>query len=241
MHRCAEENICNVKGGYKVDEITVLLIDDNPKVKTRICSAISQQPDLTVLEYDPSQDIMTTIDSSLPDVALISTNPSGPGGCELAGDIARRYPDTRVIMLSPDPNDEELFEAAKTAAAAYLNRNVPAERLISIIRQVQRGDYPINDSVLARPDLAKLILRYFKEISSRNKGMDRMAAPLSNLENQILVCVTSCVPDTMIARTLRVSDRTVRNQVSAILRKLIAYDRAQKVARNMQAERSEVG
>ena len=66
------------------------------------------------------------------------------------------------------------------------------------------------------------------------RGMERTAAPLTDLEKLILTFATNCIYKKQIARTLRVNERAVENHVSAILRKLITYSRAQAIALSMQ-------
>lgn len=65
--------------------------------------------------------------------------------------IARAYPMSRVVILSPNPGDEDLFEVIKSSAVACLGRGSSGEDLIRTVRRVSRGEYPINDSVVSRP------------------------------------------------------------------------------------------
>ena len=66
------------------------------------------------------------------------------------------------------------------------------------------------------------------------RDMERIAAPLSHQENLLLTLVTACMSKKQIALTLKVSERTVENHVSGILRKLITYDRVFAAASSMQ-------
>ena len=136
----------------------------------------------------------------------------------------------KVIMMSPDPDDEELFEVIKTAAVACLSRNTAAQELISTIRRASRGEYPINDSLMTRPKIARRVLEQFEDISSMGKAIETVIAPLTHRETQILNYVAEGNTNKQIADILGISEQTIKSHVSAILRKLNANDRAHAVA-----------
>jgi DNA-binding NarL/FixJ family response regulator len=217
-----------------VNEITILIIDQQASFRAGVRQTLSQQPDFKVLDYGLSEDPMGPIDAHQPDIVLLGSDITAISGLELSGKIARYYPNTKVIILSPNPNDDELFEFIKTAVVAYLDKKTAAEELCSTIRRACRGEYLINESVMTRPTVAQHVLKQFQEIGSMGKAIESVVAPLTRLEKEILICVTICIIDRQIARSLRVSERTVKNHISSILRKLIACDRAYAVALSIQ-------
>ena len=129
-------------------------------------------------------------------------------------------------MGSVDPNDEELFEVIKTAAVACLSKNATAEELTSTIRRACNGEYPINESLITRPTVARHVLNQFQHMG---RTMEAVAAPLTLRETQILNYVAEGNTNKQIARILQISEQTIKNHVSAILRKLNANDRAHAV------------
>jgi DNA-binding NarL/FixJ family response regulator len=129
-------------------------------------------------------------------------------------------------MLTLHPDNGELFEIIKTGAVAYLNKNTTAEELVSIIKQACRGEYPINDTLLARPKVAEHVLRQFQDIVSLGKTMETITAPLTHRETQILSYIADGNSNKQIAHILEISEQTIKNHVSSILRKLNANDRA---------------
>jgi len=217
-----------------MDKIRVLIIDEQESFRESMRQKLSQQPDFYLLDYDPSKDLMATVDENYPDAVLLGSNMVAVDSATLSREIVRRYPNVRVIVMSPRPNDDELFEFIKTAAVAYLDKRTSAEELYSTIRRSYHGEYPINESIVTRPAVAQYLLTLFGEIASMGDGMASIAAPLTHIEKLILTCVTNYSYKKQIARTLRVNERTVENHVSAILRKLITYERAHAVARSMQ-------
>jgi two-component system response regulator DegU len=210
-----------------MDKIKVMIIDEQAIFRAGVRQALSRQPDLEVSECDPAQNALEVIEANLPDVALLGSDLTSLSGIDLGRKIAQYYPNTKVIVLSPDPNDEELFEVIKTAAAACLSKKATADELTSIIRRAHSGEYPINESLMTRPRVAKQVLNQFRGFT---KTMEGVAAPLTKRETQILTYVAEGNSNKEIARILTISEQTIKNHVSAILRKLNANDRAHAVA-----------
>lgn len=216
-----------------MDKTTVMVIDEQEFFRAGVRQLLSQQPDFKVVECDPSKQPLEAIETDLPDVALLGSDLATLSGLELGRKITRLYPNTKVIMLSPNPNDEELFEIIKTAAVACLNKKASSEELVSTIRRARNGEYPINES-LTRPTVAKQVLKQFQDIASIGKGMETIAAPLTKREAEILNYIAQGNSNKQIAYILDISEQTIKNHVSSILRKLNANDRAHAVALAMR-------
>jgi two-component system response regulator DegU len=210
-----------------MDKIKVMIIDEQALFRAGVRQTLSRQSDLEVLECDPAQNPLELIEANLPDVALLGSDLTSLSGIELGRKIAQYYPNTKVIVLSPDPNDEELFEVIKTAAAACLSKRATADELVNIIRRAHSGEYPINENLLTRPKVAKQVLNQFRGFA---RTMEGVAAPLTKRETQILTYVAEGNSNKEIAHILSISEQTIKNHVSAILRKLNANDRAHAVA-----------
>lgn len=213
-----------------MDNITVMIIDELAFFRFGVRQALSQQFDFKTLDCDPAQDPIKVIEAELPDVVVLSSDLAAISGLELSRKIAQYYPNAEVIMLSPNPNDEELFEVVKTAAAAYLNKNITAEGLSSAIRRAYSGEYPINDCLMSRPTVAWRVLKQSQDIVSRGKIMEGIAAPLTNRETQILNYIAYGKTNKQIADILEISEQTVKTHVSDILYRLHANHRAHAVA-----------
>jgi DNA-binding NarL/FixJ family response regulator len=209
-----------------MDKIKVMIIDEQALFRAGVRQALSRQPDLEVFECDSTQNALELIEANLPDVALLGSDLASLSGIELGRKIAQYYPNTKVIVLSPDPNDEELFEVIKTAAVACVSKKASADELTNIIRRAHSGEYPINESLMTRPKVAKQVLNQFRGFT---RTMEGIAAPLTKRETQILTYVAEGNSNKEIARILSISEQTIKNHVSAILRKLNANDRAHAV------------
>jgi len=126
----------------RMNKITVMIIDEEAFFRAGVRQVLVQQPDFEILECAPSDRPMEMIEAHLPQVVLLGSSLGAHSGLELGRKIARYFPNTKVVMLSPNPDDEELFECIKTAAVACLSRNTAAEELVNTIRRASNGNTP---------------------------------------------------------------------------------------------------
>ena len=213
---------------------TVMIIDREPFFRAGLRQALSQQDGLEILECDPEEGKAATekIAVSSPDIALVDIDYPSLTGLELGKKIARSFPATKVVMMSANPNDddEELFEVIRSGAVAYLrSKDCTQVNLMETIKKASYGEYPINDSVSSRPKVAWRVLRQFQEITAIGMTIEDITAPLTSKEVQILTYIAEGNTNKRIASILRISEQTIKNHVSAILRKLNANDRAHAV------------
>jgi len=214
-----------------VDKTTIMIIDEQELFRTGVKQVLSQYAGFEVMESSPSEDTLKMVENAMPNIVLLGCRLSAHNGLDLGKRIARYFPNTRVIMLSPDPDDEELFEVIKTSAVACLNKNATGDELINTIKRASNGEYPINETVMTRPTVARRVLKQFEEeiASMGTTAMDTLVAPLTTRETQILSYVANGNTNKQIASALEISEQTIKNHVSAILRKLNANDRAHAV------------
>ena len=213
-----------------MEEIIIAIIDRSEFFRVGVHRALSAQRNFRLMDCEPDHEPLKFIEAHSVDVVLLDIDYPISKGLELGRSITRYYPNTRVIIMSPYHNDEELFETIKSGAAAYIDKRAGTEELVSVIRRASRGEYPINDSLNENPAVAEHVLRQFREIASMGLDIEKVAAPLTNREIQILSHVANGSKNKQIAHSLGISEQTIKNHVSAILRKLNANDRAHAVA-----------
>jgi two-component system response regulator DegU len=217
-----------------MDRTKVVVIDEQQLFRAGVRQVLSQYPDFDVVECLSSDDALRMIETIGPHIVLLSCRLNAHDGLELGKRIARFSPDTRVIMLSPDPDDEELFQDIKTSAVACVNKNASADELVSVIKSACGGEYPIHDGVMTRPAVAHRMLGQAEAASPGGMARETSAGPLTARETQILGYVANGNTNKRIAMTLQISDQTIKNHVSAIMRKLNANDRAHAVVLAMR-------
>jgi two-component system response regulator DegU len=213
-----------------MEEIIIAIIDRSEFFRVGVHRALSAQQDFRLMDYEPEQEPLKFIEAHSVDVVLLDIDYPISKGLELGRSITRYYPNTRVIIMSPHYDEEELFETIKSGAAAYIDKRARTEELVNVIKRASRGEYPINDSLNENPAVADHVLKQFREIASMGLDIEKVAAPLTNREIQILSHIANGSTNKQVAHTLGISEQTIKNHVSAILRKLNANDRAHAVA-----------
>ena len=207
----------------------VVIIDKQPLFRAGVKQAFIEQPDFKIVEASPDDNLSMIIEEDLPDVILLDIDTPSLNGLKIGKSLIQRYPAIRLVVMTSEINNDELFEVIRIGAAAYLDKKSNIQELEGIIRRVSRGEYPINDSLLATPTVAEHVLKQFQEMVSMGMSVESVTAPLTNRETQILRYVADGNSNKKIAQILDISEQTIKNHVSSILRKLNANDRAHAV------------
>jgi DNA-binding NarL/FixJ family response regulator len=179
-------------------------------------------------ESEVSDEVLPTMETSLPDIVLVDIDAPAESGLKLARRIRQRLPNIGVIVLTSSPDDEQLFQAIKAQAAAYISKEVTAEQLFDTVRRTAQGEHPINESLANRPRVAEQVLHNFQELSL-GRGAEAVIAPVTPREREILTYMAQGYLNKQIAFALKISEQTVKNHVTSILRKLNANARTQAV------------
>jgi two-component system response regulator DegU len=172
--------------------------------------------------------VLAAIDNLPPDVALVDLDGPSESGLELARKIRQRSPSIGVIVLTSRPDDNQLFQALKAQAVAYLSKEITASQLVETVRRVARGDHPINEALNTRPKVAEHVLQQFQELSWRSQA-EVLISPLTPRETEILKYIGQGYLNKQIAAELGISEQTIKNHVTSILRKLNANARTEAV------------
>jgi DNA-binding NarL/FixJ family response regulator len=213
----------------ELQKIRVLIADQQPLFRQGIRSTLSQIADIDICdEVGSSNDAISATGTLYPDVILLDIGLSDGNGTNLAKTIKQLLPSVAVILLSPQPNDEELFQAIKSRVAGYLKRDVSLNELVTTIRRAAAGEHPINDTFLSQPKVAHQVLEQFQDFSW-GKGAEPFVSPLTPRETEILTYMAKGYFNKQIAIELSISEQTIKNHITSILRKLDANARTQAV------------
>ncbi|MBP1706803.1 MAG: two component transcriptional regulator, LuxR family [Chloroflexi bacterium] len=211
------------------EKIQVFIISQQALFRNGIQHSLSSLPDLTVNgASEINEGVLTIIDNLPPDVALVDIDGAPDAGLNLARKVKQHSPSIAIVVLASNPNDEQLFEVLKGQAASYLSKETTPERLIETIRRVARGEHPINESLTTRPKVAEQVLLQFQELSRRTEA-EAFLSPLTPREMEILKFIGQGFLNKQIAAELGISEQTIKNHVTSILRKLNANARTEAV------------
>ncbi|MFC1901543.1 LuxR C-terminal-related transcriptional regulator [Chloroflexota bacterium] len=209
--------------------IHVFVVSQQTLFQQGVEHTLSGVEDITVSGViNVSDDVLKAIDNMPPDVALLDIDGPSESGLELARKIRQRSPNIGVIVLTSNPDDNQLFQVLKAQASAYLSKELTAEQLVDTVRRVAKGEHPINESLTARPKVAEHVLQQFQELTLRSEA-EAFISPLTPRETEILQYIAQGYLNKQIAAELGISEQTIKNHVTSILRKLNANARTEAV------------
>jgi DNA-binding NarL/FixJ family response regulator len=209
--------------------IEIFIVGRQPLFQQGIRASLSQTPDIEVLGgIDNGEMLLSAIEDSPPDVLLLDIDAPSFSGLELCRTINRHLPSIAIIILTPHPDDKQLFQAIQARASAYLGKEVSADALAETIRRCAQGEHPINESLTSRPKVAEQILQQFYQLSQEKEAAGYVS-PLTPRETEVLNYVAQGYLNKQIAEALNVSEQTVKNHITSILRKFNVNARTQAV------------
>ena len=218
-----------------MDKIGVFIIDNNSIFREGLRQSFARTEDIEVVsDSGINGEAVELVTSFSPVIVLVDIGVPLLSGLDLARQITQRAPGTSIIVLTPYDDDESLFQAIKSGAVAYLGKDVTADELAATIRRIHKGEHIINDTVLTRPKVAERVLKQFQDLSLMGTAIETLSAPLTSRELEILNYVARGYINKQVAHKLGISEQTIKNHMSSILRKLDANDRTQAVVLAMR-------
>jgi DNA-binding NarL/FixJ family response regulator len=208
----------------------ILVVDDHPLFRQGLQQVLLTDPQLHLVgQARTAEEALPLVERVLPDLILCDINLPGIDGLELARRLHRLYPQIRVIMLTLHMDEGRILDAVRAGAAAFLTKDVSGAEMLAAIARVARGEYPINDRVIEYPGVAARLLGQFRALGAAEDAAPEIFSPLTSRELGVLEAAASGQSNKEIARALAISDQTVKNHMTAIMRKLTVNDRTQAV------------
>ena len=210
--------------------IRVVLADSSRLTTMGISQVLAKETDIELVgtAADGEEAAAKTLELE-PDVLIIEADLPRTSGIKVTQRIRRELPHVGVVVLTAKDEEQTLFEAIRAGAAAYLNKDCEPTELVDAIRKARAGQFIINEKVFNRPAVASKVLAEFRELSVYGPGSSHVFAPLSPREVQILDNIAQGMTNKEVAYALAISEQTVKNHMSSILRKLSVNDRTQAV------------
>jgi len=195
--------------------ITVLIADDHPVVRQGLAVLLEVQDDITLVgEASTGPEAVQLTRQHAPDVLLLDLKLPEIDGLGVLSELAAEQTSTRVLILTSAAGPSTPGLALQAGAAGFLYKDVDPDALVRAIRSVHDGQ-----TVLA-PEAAGLV-------AARPAGGARGIGALTARERDVLDLLAAGHSNREIARTLHVSEKTVKTHVSAVLAKLGVADRTQ--------------
>jgi two-component system NarL family response regulator len=192
--------------------IRVLIVDDHPMIRAGLSATISPEADMTVVgTASNGLEGVELYRIHQPDITLLDLRMPQMEGVETIETIRSEFPPAKIIVLSTYQGDEDIYRALKAGAITYLLKDMLAEKMIQVIREVAAGGRPIPPEVAQR--LSDRIL--LPALTSRELDVLRhMARGMRNKE---------------IAAHLAISEETVQGHIKNIFVKSSVHDRTEAV------------
>lgn len=211
-----------------MDKISVIIVEDHPLFRQGISDALSLEPDIIVVgDAGSGGEGYRLIRELLPAVAILDVNLPDMNGQYITRRLVNEHVPTRVILLTGYDDTEQKIHALRCGAAAYCTKNIQPQELIQVIRQVVAGYYVVDRRVFDQEEIRNLLEGDVGESPSAIAKPLETVQPLSIREMEVLSCVTQGMSNKEIARHLDISQQTVKNHITSILRKLRLEDRTQ--------------
>jgi two-component system response regulator DesR len=191
--------------------IRVLIAEDQAMVRGALASLLALEGDIEVVaEVERGDHVLAAARRTSPDVALLDIEMPGTDGITAAAELVRELPGTHALILTTFGRPGYLRRALEQGASGFLLKDAPARELAAAIREVAAGRRAVD------PGLAAAALA---------EGM----SPLTVREEEVLAAAARHDSAADIAKALHLSEGTVRNYLSASIRKLGARNRSEAI------------
>ncbi|WP_405084635.1 response regulator [Microbispora sp. NBC_01389] len=206
--------------------VRVVLVDDQALMRQGLRKLLEVEDGVEVVgEAADGHEALHVIGECRPHVALVDMRMPGMNGVELIARLAAEHPQVAVIVLSTFDEDEYIFGALRGGATGYLLKDCSPEELVAAVHRVSRGQ-----TVLGSPVAARLVAE-LRQLPLRGSAGFPGRELLSERELEVARMVAAGAANREIAARLSISEGTVKNHVSSVLRKLGLRDRIQLALR----------
>ena len=198
--------------------IRILVIDDHVLYRESLVAVLNKEKDLEVVgQASTVEEIKTRLAESKPDVVLCEVNLPGQNGLDLLREVPALSPATRIIVLSDGEIANDVVDVMRQGARGFLDKLSPVELFLKCIRKVHTGEIWLNGR------LTEAVLHAFGAHQPLSKLDGK--AELSRREMEVISLVVQGYKNRDIGQKLFISEKTVKNHLSAIFNKLGVADR----------------
>jgi DNA-binding NarL/FixJ family response regulator len=198
----------------------ILLADGHALVRGGVRLILESEPDLTVVaEAGDGAEAVSLARTHEIDLAVLDVAMPRMTGLQAAGEISRRAPAPRILLLSMYDNDQYFFEALKAGASGYVLKSVADRDLVEACRAAMRGEPFIY------PDALTALMREYLQRARRGERLP--GSILTARESEIVKLIAEGRSSKEIAALLVISVKTVERHRANILQKLEMRDRTE--------------
>jgi two-component system, NarL family, response regulator DevR len=189
----------------------VLIVDDHGLVREGLRTLLDAHVDLRVVgDAKTANEALALTRRLQPDVVVLDIRLPDRDGIEICGEIREMSPETRILVCSGLADGSALIEAARAGADGFVSKEASNAEIVGAVRRVAAGGAVVGSAS------ADAMYRYLK---ARAPDESRLSV-LTDREREVLGLLAEGLTNREIASRLIISEKTVRNHVSGVLRKL---------------------
>lgn len=216
----------------KMNAIRIIIVSELPLFRCGIRATLESMGDCVVVgESTDATELIEMAREHHPDVVLIDSGLSTVNALDIARRFHQHALNAAMFIFASSEDEEQLFQFIKLGAVAYESRAITPEALVDKVRKVSHGEYLISNDVLSQVANISQPIKTFGglEVQEHEIVASVTASPLSTREIEILEFIARGNSNKEIAKVLEISDQTVKNHITSILKKLMVNDRTAAV------------
>ncbi len=207
--------------------VRVVIVDDHPMFRAGLRTLVEESDRLELVgEAGNGADALAVCRREEPDVVLMDVRMPGVSGVEATRELTTGAPGIGVLMLTMLEDDTTVFAAMRAGARGYILKGSAPDEIVRAIEAVAAGEAIFG---------AALATRMSHFFTAGRSGEPHPFPELTTRERDVLDRIAAGEANAVIADHLGLSEKTVRNNVSAILAKLLVADRSQAIAKARDA------
>jgi DNA-binding NarL/FixJ family response regulator len=212
-----------------MEKIRVLIVDDHPLLRDGLQKTLGIEDDIEIVgECSNGEAALEMARQLQPDVLVLDVNLPGINGLHVARQLRVSRMDIGIVVLTAYHDNQQVVHAMRSGASAYCPKDISAENLVRTVRLVADGFYVINNRRMTVNELANWLTAEIAALGGAyTVDPEEHFVPLSPRELEILQAVTNGQSNKEIAYSLGISQQTVKNHMTSILKKLNVEDRTQ--------------
>lgn len=204
-----------------MQEIRVVIVDDDPLVRSALSHFVSRDPEITVIaQAEDGVEAISTVEREQPDVVMMDVQMPEMDGIEATGVIAERWPHVRVLAVTTLDGSDTVLPMLSAGASGYLLKDSSAEEIVTGVREVYSGASSLS------PRIASMLIRHVRDSTPTATEAESLE-PLTEREAEVLQCLAQGMSNAEIAKTLIVSEGTVKAHLGRMMAKWHLRDRVQ--------------
>ena len=209
--------------------IKLVIADDHALLRQGIKNVLSLEPDLDVIgEAGDGEEAISKLESLKPDILLLDVNMPHMNGLEVTKRLKAAKSAVKIIILTIHDDENYVIEVIKSGADGYLLKDIEPGMLVKAIRLVYEGQsfiYP----TLAKRLFGELSRQEERRLEVPNMLERRKEERLTYREVEVLQLIGRGMNNQEVAQKLFLSEKTVKNHLTNIFRKINVVDRTQAV------------